>query len=219
MGRRGPGSGLRQAATVAEAAQWMRLFDALASPHAEPLLTHLALRAGDAAALGEVGPLAAESLRQILAETQDPAALDAVNGVLTAAYAALEAREGARLARSVFALASDGFPGDDDLRLMERWEESLRCLLDDFAASGLPESKRDVVVAMVGHHVAVMDALHLDATARAVDRVDAQRLHWLLALLRWRRFGSMSRALARVLNIAERDRLAAFTRLAAQRSR
>lgn len=106
MGRRGPGTGLRQAGTGNEARQWLSLFDALGSPQVEPLLPHLSLRAADAAVLGDTGPRAAASLRCILAETSGEECLDAVNGVLAAVYAEMEAR----LARTVFALSSDGFP-------------------------------------------------------------------------------------------------------------
>jgi hypothetical protein len=187
---------------VAEAAQWLRLLDALGSPDAAPLLPHLSLRAADAAALLDLCPRAATSLRRILAETSEPDPLAQVNGVLAALYAGMEARLGARLARSVFALASDGFPDAASMLQMARWEQPLRNLLDGYAASGLPESKRDVVIAMVGHHVAAMDAL----------REAPVRLDWLLTLVRWRRFASLSRALARVLNTAERERLAALVR-------
>jgi hypothetical protein len=193
---------------VAEARQWLSLFDGLGSAHAAPLLPHLSLRAADAAALLDVCPRAAASLRRILAETSGEETLDQVNGVLAAAYAEMEVGFGARLARSVFALASDGFPDDGAVRLMERWERPLRRLLDDFAASGLPDARRDVVVAMVGHHLAELDALRGATHLRA----DAEHVAWLRTLVEWRRFASLGRALALVLSVTERERLAAFLR-------
>ena len=208
MGRRGPGTGLRQADTAAEASQWLSFFDALGSAHAAPLLPHLSLRAGDAAALLDIGPRVAASLRRILAETSGQEALDQVNGVLTAAYMEMELSLGARLSRSVFALASDGFPDAAGMRTMDRWEQPLRRLVGDFAASGLPNDRRDVVVAMVGHHLAEIDALR-EATRLSAD---AERVAWLRTLVEWRRFASLGRALARVLSVGERQRLATFLR-------
>jgi hypothetical protein len=205
---------LRQAGSAGEATQWLHLLDALGSDVAAPLLPHMSLRAADAEALLDLCPRAAESLRRILAETGEPDPLAQVNGVLASLYADMESRLGARLARSVFALASDGFPDAASLRLLARWEQPLRLLLQDFAASGLPESKRDVVTAMVGHHVAEMDALPATVARRGGDADDAARFTWLRTLVRWRRFASLGRALARVLNAAERERLAAFTRAA-----
>jgi len=208
VGRRGPGTGLRQAGTVAEAGQWLCLFDALGSAHAAPLLPHLSLRAADAPALLDLCPRVATSLRRILAETSGEEALDQVNGVLTAAYMEMELSLGARLSRCVFALGSDGFPDAEGVRMMHRWEGPLRHLLRDFAASGLPAARRDVVIAMVGHHIAELDALR-GATRLSAD---AQRVAWLRTLVEWRRFASLGRALARVLSVAERQMLAGFLR-------
>ena len=213
MGRRGPGSGLRQAGTAEEARQWLHLLDALGSPNAAPLLAHLSLRAADANALQDLCPRAAASLRRILAETSEPDALDQVNGVLAAVYGDMESRLGARLARSVFALASDGFPDEASRCVMLRWDQPLRLLLLDFDLCGLPDSRRDVVTAMVGHHLAVLDTLRTAVARRRTDPDDAANLDWLLSLVQWRRFASLGRALARVLNGAERERLAAFTRV------
>jgi hypothetical protein len=212
VGRRGPGGGLRQAGSVVEAREWLCLFDALGSAHAAPLLPHLSLRAADAAALAELCPRAAASLRRVLAETAGAEALDHVNGVLAGLYGEIEARLGARVARSVFALASEGFPEEAEQRLLQRWDQPLRMLLRDYADSGLPESKRDVVTAMVGHHIAEMDALHDAVTHGGVDGEDAARAGWLLTLVQWRRFASLGRALARVLSTSEREQLGAFTR-------
>lgn len=193
---------------MAEARQWMRLFDALGSPGAVPLLPHLSLRSADAPALHDLCPRAAASLRGILAETSGDDTLDQANGVLAAAYCDMEVRLGARLARSVFALASDGFPEAAELRIMERWDGPMRMLLRDFTCSGLPPSRRDVVIAMVGRHVTEMDSLR----AATADTEDAAHVEWLRTLVEWRRFASLGRALARVLSAAERQRLAAFTR-------
>ncbi|HXA30556.1 MAG TPA: hypothetical protein VN193_17635 [Candidatus Angelobacter sp.] len=205
MGRRGPGAGLRQAATAGEAMQWLHLFDALGSPHVVPLIHHLSLRSVDAAALQQLCPPVAESLRRILAATRDGGQrLARVNEVLAAAYLELERGACPRLARGVFALASDGLPDDDDVRLMARWERPMRRLLDDFDSSGLPARRRDVVVAMVGHHLAAVDALTTAATQPGA--------RWLVTLIRWRRFASLGRALAQVLSAAERQQLAAYTR-------
>jgi hypothetical protein len=212
LGRRGPGTGLRQAGTVAEAGQWLQLVDALGSAHAAPLLPHLSLRATDAPALRDVCPRAAASLRRILAETQDSDPLADVNGVLAALYGELESRWGARPARSLFALASDGFPDEAALHLMARWEGPLQQILRDFRSSGLPESKRDVVTAMVAHHVAGLEVVHAAVPARGAGAEDAARIDWLLSLVHWRRFASLGRALARVLTAGEREHLAAFTR-------
>jgi hypothetical protein len=197
---------------VAEATQWLQLLDALGSPDSAPLLPHLSLRAADAPALLDLCPRAAASLRRILAETSEPDPLDQVNGVLAALYGDIESRLGARLARSVFALASDGFADGAAVRSMARWEQPLRLLLHDYVASGLPESKRDVVTAMVGHHVAAVDALQGMVAPRGAGATEAARRDWLLTLIRWRRFASLGRALARVLNTAEREQLAALTR-------
>jgi hypothetical protein len=188
--------------------QWLHLFDALGSPQAVPLIPHLSLRSGDTAALQQVCPPVAASLRRILAATRGGAErLARVNEVLAAAYADMERGACPRLARAVFALASDGFPAAADVRLMARWEQPMRTLLDDFAASGLPPRRRDVVVAMVGHHLAAVDMLNTAATAQS----DAEA-GWLVTLIRWRRFASLGRALAQVLSAAERQQLAAYTR-------
>ncbi len=176
------------------------------------LLPHLSLRATDAPVLLDVCPRAAASLRRILAETSGDRALDQANGVLAAVYTEMEDRLGARLARSVFALAGDGFPEEGDVRRMERWDRPLRALMVDFSATRLPESKRDVLTAMVGHHCAELDALRAAAAARRLDRDDAERVGWLLRLIAWRRFASLGRALARVLSAQERQTLAAFIR-------
>jgi hypothetical protein len=143
--------------------------------------------------------------------------LAGVNGVLAALYEELESHSGARLARSLFALASDGLPGDAEVQVMERWDAPLRALLRDYASSGLAESKRDVVVAMVGHHLAEHDAVQHALAHRSDGGEDGERLRWLLSLVQWRRFASLGRALARVLSTAEREQLAAFTRTVAAR--
>jgi hypothetical protein len=205
LGRRGPGAGLRLAATACEATQWLHLFDALGSPQVVPLIAHLSLRAGDAAALQELCPPAAASLRRILAATRDGVVrLARVNEALAAAYVGIERGASPRLARAVFALASDGFPGGDDVRQMARWERPMRRLVDDFDASGLPPRRRDVVVAMVGHHLAAVDMLTTPATQPGA--------RWMVTLIRWRRFASLGRALAQVLSAAERQQLVAYTR-------
>ena len=217
VGRRGPGSGLRQAGTAVEAGQWLRLLEALGSPSAEALLPYLTLRVADAAPLHDACPRAAASLRRILAETGAPDPLAGVNGLLAALYMELESHSGARLARSLFALASDGFPGDAELQVMERWDAPLRALRRDYARSGLAESKRDVVVAMISHHLAEHDALQAALAHRVARGADGERVDWLLSLVQWRRFASLGRALARVLSTAEREQLAAFTRTLAAR--
>jgi hypothetical protein len=214
LGKRGPGSGLRQATTRFEATQWLRVFEALGSPGVAPLLPHLALRAADAPALAEICPRAASSLRRILAETSEPDPLAQVNGVLVAVYAEVVRSHGARLARGVFALAAEGFPDDADRGVMARWEQPLRALPVSFAASGLPSSKRDVVVAIAGHHLAAVEGLESPAMP---DGDDAAPLRWLVTLIRWRRFASVRRSLARVLTAPEREQLLGFVRAAAER--
>jgi hypothetical protein len=192
---------------VDEAMQWLHLFDALGSRRVEPLIPHLSLRAADAAALHQHCPPVAASLRRILAETRRGAErLAPVNELLAAAYVALESGACPRLARGVFALASDGFPDDDDVRRMARWEQRLRTLFDDFAASGLPVQRRDVVLAVVGHHLAAVDLLESAAATPGPG------VRWLETLIRWRRFASLRRALAQVLSAGEREQLVAYAR-------
>jgi len=163
LGRRGPGTGLRQARTEHEAADWLRLFEALATASLDGMLPHLGLRPADAPALQEVSRRASDRLRAILARTRGAALLARANDALAAVYADFEQRSSARLARGVFALAGDGFPGPDALALMAGWDRSLR----EVAAGGgdLPAAKRDVAVAVIGHHLAAMEPLDTLAAA------------------------------------------------------
>lgn len=212
MGRRGPGSGLRQARTAHEAAQWCRLFGALASPHAERVLPHLGLRSGDAAALGAVASRVHRSLRSIMAGTHGPAQLRRVNAALAEGYAELERQHGARLARGVFALSGDGFPTADAPALMAGWDRALRQMAGDPRGAGVPEAKRDIVVALIGHHLAAVEPLDTLAAAESANGAEPTTdLEWLVTLARWRRHATVFRALARVLTPAERQRLVVFT--------
>jgi hypothetical protein len=202
LGRRGPGTGLRQAQTVAEARQWLRLFDSLASPRAHTMLPHLGLRLSDAAPLCEVGTRAAASLRSVLAQTETPAMLDDVNGVLAAAYAETMQRFGARLARGVFALTAEGFPDAEQAAALARWDEALRGLRDGRDDRVLPPGKRVITVALVGHYFALVEPIDRTAAATGMD--------WLGALARRRRFASLCRAVGRVLSPGEWQRFAAL---------
>lgn len=212
MGRRGPGTGLRQARTAIEAAQWRRLFDALASPQAEPVLPHLGLRSGDALALRDTAGRVRDSLDAILAETRGADLLERANDALAGAYADLEHQHCARLARSVFALSSDGFPGPDATGLMITWERSLRAVAGgDELHTGIPAAKRDIVVALIGHHLAAIEPLDTLAAEHATGSPKTSTdLDWLVALARWRRYAIVRRALARVLTPSERLRLVGF---------
>jgi len=206
LGRRGPGTGLRQARTEDEAAQWLRLFDALASASVDGVLPHLGLRPADAPALHDISRQASDRLQAILARTHGAPLLARVNRSLAASYADFERQHSARLARSVFALAGDGFPGPDAPALTAAWDRALR----GAAAGGgeLPAAKRDVVVALIGHHLAAMEPLDTLATATPNGSAGpASDLEWLLALARWRRYAIVVRALARVLSPGERQRL------------
>lgn len=209
MARRGPAAGLKQARTTEEAAQWLRLFEALAT--ATPaVLAQLRLRSTDAAALHRAGSRAAASLRAILAETRHPAALDDVNGVLAAAYAELEQVRGARLARRVFALGDDGFPCSADLEVIAAWSAPLRALREgSLEVPGLSAAKRDVATAVLGHYFAAIAPLDTLAATAAGDSHSSTTapIDWLVALMRWRRFARACRALGKVLTPAERQRL------------
>ena len=210
LGRRGPGTGLRQARTTVEAAHWRCLFDALASPSAECLLPHLGLRAGDGPAVRESAARVCTSLNSIMARTRGPVLVERVNTALAAAYADMERRHGARLARSVFALGGDGFPGPDAPALFALWDAGLRRIAATGESdTGLSPAKRDVVVGVVGHHLAGMQPLDSIAAATMTNgREAAGALLWLVTLARWRRYATARRALARVLTPAERQRLA-----------
>jgi hypothetical protein len=206
LGRRGPGSGLRQARSALEAVQWRRLFDALASPQAQLVLPHLGLRSGDALALRDTAGRVRDSLDAILAETRRAGLLARANDALAAAYADLEHQHCARLARGVFALSSDGFPGPDAAGLMVAWEHSLRAMAEGHEQhTGIPAAKRDIVVALIGHHLAAIEPLDTVAAEHAAADLD-----WLVALARWRRYASVSRALAKMLTPSERLRLVGF---------
>jgi hypothetical protein len=187
--------------------QWLHLFESLGSPGSDPLLPHLSLRVSDAGALREMCPRVAASLRRILAETSVPDPLAQVNGVLAAVYAEMEQQSGGRFARAVFALASDGLPTAADVQLMARWDGALRALRRDVGAAGLPAAKREVVVAVIGHYLDGVDPL--ESLVHGADRAPAG---WLVTLIRWRRFASLGRALARVLTAGEREQLVALVR-------
>jgi len=220
LARRGPGTGLRQARTAGEAAQWRSLFDALASPAADRALPHLGLRATDGPALRDVAARGRESLSSILAETRgQPELLARVNLALAEAYAELERQQGARLARCVFALSADGFPGAQASELMASWDASLRALADAHGGD-LPAAKRDIVVAVIGHHLASVEPLDALAAAPPLNgAASTAKLAWLLALARWRRHATVRRALARVLTPGEQKRLAVFARPGRARGR
>jgi hypothetical protein len=209
LGRRGPGAGLRQAQTAFEAAQWRRLFDALASPEAMHVLPHLGLRSGDAPRLRDVATEVRTSLDTILAGTHGADLLDRANDVLAGAYADLEHQHCARLARGVFALSSDGFPGPDEAAVMAAWDRSLRALArGDGLHAAVPAAKRDIVVALIGHHLAAIEPLDtLAAEHAAGGRTTTADLDWLVDLARWRRYAIVRRALAKVLTPSERQRL------------
>ena len=187
--------------------QWLRLLEALASPASETVLPHLGLPTSAAAPLRDVCVRAGASLGAILAETQQGEVLDDVNGVLAGVYAELEQVQGARLARRVFALADDGFPGPAEADMIATWDGVLRALRDGrLAVAGLPAAKRDVVVAIIGHYLAATGPL--DTLAAGADRQPTTaQLAWLLALARWRRFARACRATGKVLTPAERQRL------------
>lgn len=205
MAGRGPGSGLRQARTAAEAVQWHRLLEALGAPHSDAVLPHLGLRSADAETLRAVCTGAAASLTTIMSETSEPAMLGAANAALQRAYAELEQAGGARLARAVFALGDDGFPGSGERELMLCWDAALRSLREGgLEEAALPAAQRDIVVALLGHHFATVEPL--DTLAAQVSREG--RLGWLVELARWRRFASVCRALAKVLTPLERQRVA-----------
>ena len=210
LGRRGPGTGLRQARTTVEAAHWRCLFGALASPQAECVLPHLGLRTGDEPAVREAAAQVYASLSSIMARTRGSVLVERVNIALAAAYADLKRCHGARLARSVFALGGDGFPGRDAAAQFASWDAALRRLAgDDEAAAGMSAAKRDVVVALVGHHLAGMQPLDgIAAAGTANGRQAPGAVAWLVTLARWRRYAKVRRALARVLTPAERQRLA-----------
>lgn len=177
------------------------------------MLPHLGLRNSDGPAVRESALRVRASLNSIMARTRGPVQVERVNAALAAAYADLERRHGARLARSVFALGGDGFPGADAPALFASWDAELRRLADDAGAgSGLSPAKRDVVVALVGHHLAGMQPLDsIAATRMAGERESAGALEWLIALARWRRYATAWRALGRVLTPAERRRLAVLS--------
>jgi hypothetical protein len=192
--------------------QWLRLLEALASPESQPALPHLGLRTSSAAALRDVCTRASASLAAILAETRQGDVLDDVNGVLAAVYAELEQVQGARLARRVFALAGDGFPGPSEGEMIATWDGVMRAMHDGrLTVAGLPAAKRDVVVAVIGHYLAAQAPLDTLAAGAAGDPqpTTATRLDWLVALARWRRFARACRALGKVLTPAERQRLVA----------
>ena len=211
MGRRGPGTGLRQARTAIEAAQWRRLFDALASAQVERVLPHLGLRSGDGLALRDTARRVRDSLDTILAGTRGADLLERANDALAGAYADLEHQHCARLARGVFALSSDGFPGPDASALMATWERSLRAMAGDERHTGVPAAKRDIVVALIGHHLAAIEPLDTLAAEHAAGGPKTTAdLDWLVALARWRRYAIVRRALARVLTPSERLRLVGF---------
>jgi hypothetical protein len=185
--------------------QWHRLFDALSSPRAHDALAHLGLRSSDGPAIAAVAGRAAASLHRILAETEGAAALVQVNEVLAASYAELE-RHGARLARAVFALASDGFPGPVERAQIAAWDTALRALRGSrLGAVMLSPAKREVLVALLGHYLAATEAL----ASPAAGRRPSPELEWLLGLARWRRFASVRRALGKVLTPGERQRILA----------
>ena len=205
MGRRGPGTGLRQARTAGEATEWRRLFDALSCPEAEPWLPHLGLRTSDAEPLRAVCAPVSHRLRTVLAETRGAGKLAEANAVLASAYAGIERQLGARVARAVFGAADDGFPTAAEHALAAGWSAALLRLRNGgFAAVGLTAAKRDTVTALLGHYLA-----GLEPTASAPGRRSADAVDWLAGLTRWRRFASACRALAKVLTPAERQRFVA----------
>jgi hypothetical protein len=208
LGRRGPGTGLKQARTAFEAVQWLRLFDALSSPESAQVLPHLGLRSGDAAALREVCGRLAASLGDILAETREGDVIAQVNEALAVGYADLERGGGARLARATFALSADGFPGPAERGLVATWDQALRRLRDlGVEETGVPAAKRDIVVALLGHYFAAVEPLHTLAAEPSAGDERTTEPAWLVALARWRRFASVCRALAKVLTPAERQRI------------
>ena len=207
LGRRGPGTGLRQARTAAEVAQWQRLFDSLAAPGAERVLPHLGLRTADALPLRETVAPVAQELSTILAKTKGPAAVRRANLALAGAYAELE-RHGARLARGVFSLGGDDFPGAAAVAAMAEWDRALRALAGrNGARDGIPAAKRDIVVALIGHHLAAMEPLDTLAAQPSAGNGSSHDVDWLVDLARWRRYAIVCRALARVLTPAERQHL------------
>lgn len=195
LGRRGPGAGLRQAETVAQARRWLRLFESLAVPQSARLLPQLGLRITDAPALRDTAAAVAHRLQTDLAQTgsrPSRAVLDGVNETLEDAYTDMEQRHGARLARAVFALSADGLPGRAEAELVATWDAALRdAQLHNLGGSTLDADKRDIVVSLIGHY---LGAVHpLDAAA-------VRSMGWLTGLARWRRFASLCRALGRVLS-------------------
>ena len=217
--KRGPGSGLRQARNAAEAAQWRSLFEALASTDSGRMLPHFGLRAGDGDALRDTAARVCRSLSSVLAETRGPELLARTNATLALAYAELEQQNGARVARAVFAAGADGFPGTGAAAQMATWDASLQALIADPQAADLPAAKREIVVAVIGHHLAALEPL--DAVVATLARANGSRGHlcWLANLARWRRHATTRRALAKVLTPAEQRRLAVFPRHAAQHRR
>lgn len=191
--------------------QWLRLFEALATPSAEAALPSLGLAFGDAAALRQAGGRAAASLAAILAESQPGEVLDAVNAVLSRTYAEVEHASGARRARRLFALADDGFPGPAEEDLVATWDHALRAVHQGrLRIAGLPAAKRDVVVAVLGHYFAAVGPLDTLAAADPGDTdADTRHLERLVALARWRRFSRACRALGKVLTPLERQRMVA----------
>jgi hypothetical protein len=202
LGRRGPGAGLRQADTVAQARRWLRLFESLAVPQSARLLPHLGLRITDAPVLRDTAAAVAAHLQTDLAQTGAPGrtVVDDVNETLEDAYADMEQRHGARLARAVFALSADGLPGRAEAELMSSWEAALRdAQRNDLAGVALDAEKRDVVVSLIGVYLAAVQPLDAAAAVRGMV--------WLAGLARWRRFASLCRALGRVLSDDELVRL------------
>jgi hypothetical protein len=207
LGRRGPGDGLRQARSTSEAEQWLRLFDALASDGTDGVLPFLGLRIADAAPLRAAARDAAVELQAILAETRDAASDDVVvalvNDALSNAYAGVERRCGARVARGVFLLCGDGFPPAGAAELMAQWDASLRAIARD--GRSIASTKREVVLALLGHHLAAVAPL--DTLAAGHDTADG--ISWLASLARWHRHAVVRRALGRVLTPAEQHALLA----------
>jgi hypothetical protein len=202
LGRRGPGAGLRQADTVAQARRWLRLFESLALPHSERLLPHLGLRVTDAPMLRDTAAAVAARLQTNLAQTGAPSrtVLDDVNETLEDAYTDMEQRHGARLARAVYALSADGLPGRAEAELMSTWDAALRAAHErNLQGSALDADKRDVVVSLIGHYLTAVRPLDVMAGVRGMS--------WLAGLARWRRFASLCRALGRVLTGDELVRL------------
>lgn len=196
MAKRGPGNGLRQAGSTSEAAQWLRLFDALAGDGTAAVLPFLGLRTTDAPAVRAGARQAVHELQTTLDETRDLAndeVVARVNDALSRAYFDLERRGGARVARGVFTLCADGFPPADAAALMARWDASLHALARD--GRRIASTKREVVLALLGYHLAAMTPL--DTLAARDGSADGNG--WLVSLARWHRHAVVRRALARVL--------------------